>query len=180
MSHQHPPQQPGWGPPQQPAWGAPAPRPPKKNWPKIALAAIGIIAFWIVVGTALGGSDDATDSSPEPDATATPTAPALTDEQKAAIREAAGLPPTPQPAEWSAYIKALNAIDTDIVHGKEEKAISRGINSCSGIKRYPDDRTKQISTTGTRFTSPTHPEGRDTATAEKILDAAHKYICPNF
>ncbi|MFI2431975.1 hypothetical protein [Streptomyces sp. NPDC018693] len=134
----------------------------------------------ITAAIILGATLTACSSSPEPDATATPTASALTDEQKAAIREAAGLPPTPQPAEWSAYIKALNAIDTDIVHGKEEKAVRRGIDTCSGIKRYPDDTAKQIATTGSRFSSPTHPEGRPRATAEKILEAAHKYICPDF
>jgi hypothetical protein len=104
----------------------------------------------------------------------------LTDEQRAKIREEAGLPPTPKPADWDAYIKALNAIDPDIVHGKEDKAVSRGIDSCSSLKRYPDDRTKQVKYTGQRFTSPDHPEGRDTATAQKILTTAQKHICPDF
>ncbi|MGW0942917.1 hypothetical protein ACWD4O_10245 [Streptomyces sp. NPDC002623] len=139
-----------------------------------AAAAIAAIAL-----TACSASEDVTGNDTAT-AKATPTASGITDEQKAAAREAAGLPPTPQPAEWAAYIKALDAIDADIVHGKEDKAISRGIDSCSGIKRYPDDKALQVKTTGSRFTSPDHPEGRDTATATKILNVAHKYICPDF
>jgi hypothetical protein len=104
----------------------------------------------------------------------------LTDAQREKIREEAGLPPTPKPADWNAYIKALDAIDRDIVHGKEDKAISRGIDSCSSLKRYPDDRAKQVKFTGQRFSSPDHPEGRDTATAEKILTTAQQHICPDF
>ncbi|MEU3620616.1 hypothetical protein ABZ725_51530 [Streptomyces sp. NPDC006872] len=142
-------------------------------------AAAAIIAA--IALTACSASEDVTGNDTATAKTSpTATASGITDEQKAAAREAAGLPPTPQPAEWAAYIKALDAIDADIVHGKEDKAISRGIDSCSGIKRYPDDKALQVKTTGSRFTSPDHPEGRDTATATKILAAAHKYICPDF
>lgn len=120
-------------------------------------------------------------STPEAnDPMPTASAPELTDEQRASIREAAGLPPTPNPTDWAAYIKALDAVDPDIVHGKEEKAISRGIDTCSGIKRYPGDTAKQAKTAAQRFTSPDHPEGRDTTTGEKILNAAHKHICPTY
>lgn len=66
VSHQpNPQQQPGWGPPQQPIWGTPPPRPPKKkaNPAVIALAAVGIIGFWVIVGTALGSPDDTSKGS---------------------------------------------------------------------------------------------------------------------
>lgn len=172
MSHQ--PHQPGW---------APTPPQPKKKTHPAALAGIGClgIVFMVTVVSALtsltgGDSDDKADTS----APTKSSAPALTDEQRASIAADNGLPPTPKAADWTAYIKALDAIDPDIVHGKEDKAVSRGINTCSSFKRYPDDRTKQVSITGQRFTSPTHPEGRDTATAEKILDTAHKHICPDY
>ena len=124
--------------------------------------------------TACSSTPEANDPMP------TASAPTLTDEQRASIREANGLPPTPNPSDWAAYIKALDALDPDIVHGKEEKAVSRGIDTCSAFKRYPDDTAQQVKVTGQRFTSPTHPEGRDQATAEKILDAAHKHICPTY
>ncbi|MFF9147459.1 hypothetical protein ACF1BN_21640 [Streptomyces sp. NPDC014861] len=62
-------------------------------------------------------------------ATASPTM--LGPAAKAAAREAAGLPPEPDAATAAAYIAALDAIDKDIVHGEEEKAISRGLDTCS-------------------------------------------------
>ncbi|MDX3629033.1 hypothetical protein PV728_01650 [Streptomyces europaeiscabiei] len=175
MSHQPHPQQPAWGPP---------PRPPKKKTHPAAIAGIGCLGIvaMVTIGsvlTSLTGSDSSSDKSGT-SAPAKSSAPELTDEQRASIRADAGLPPTPNAADWAAYIKALDAIDPDIVHGKEDKAVSRGINTCSGFKRYPDDRTKQVNFTKQRFTSPTHPEGRDTATAEKILDTAHKHICPDY
>ncbi|MFU0241680.1 hypothetical protein ACKI1J_38820 [Streptomyces scabiei] len=168
--------------PHQPGWATQPPQPKKKTHPA-ALAGIGClgIVFMVTVVSALT-SLTASDSSDKSDtsAPAKSSAPELTDEQRASIRADAGLPPTPKAADWAAYIKALDAIDPDIVHGKEDKAVSRGINTCSGFKRYPDDRTKQVKFTAQRFTSPTHPEGRDTATAEKILDTAHRYICPDY
>jgi hypothetical protein len=174
MSHQpHPPQ---------PAWGPQPPQPRKKKPHPAAIAGLGCLgafALFIVIGTIASTlGDDTSDKSSGKNQTS--SAPELTDEQRASIRADAGLPPTPNAADWAAYINALDDIDPDIVHGKEDKAISRGINTCSGFKRYPDDRTKQVKFTKQRFTSPTHPEGRDTATAEKILDAAHKHICPGY
>lgn len=137
-------------------------------------------AFAALLLTACGSSDSSDDAGSTAKPTPTVSAPGLTDAQKDAARAAAGLPPTPAPAQWSAYIKALDAVDTDIVHGKEDKAVSRGISTCSTIKDHAGDTGKQVDMTRKRFTSPTHPEGRDTATATKILDAAHKYICPDF
>ena len=138
------------------------------------LLTTALSAALLLTLTACGTSDSSSDAQQSS------TPPELTDEQRASIREAAGLPPTPNPADWAAYIKALDALDPDIVHGKEEKAVSRGIDTCSAFKRYPDDTAQQVKVTGQRFTSPTHPEGRDQATAEKILDAAHKHICPTY
>lgn len=141
-----------------------------------ALTAAALLAL-TACSSAETTDDDAKATKPSK---ATTSAPELTDEQRASIAADNGIPPTPNAANWAAYIKALDAIDPDIVHGKEDKAISRGINACSSIKRYPDDTAQQIKSTGQRFTSPTHPEGRDTATATKILDTAHKHICPDY
>ncbi|MFI9155730.1 hypothetical protein [Streptomyces sp. NPDC053367] len=146
--------------------------------------AAAVVAATAALALTATACSDSTSESPA-DVRTSPTASAsasaeLTEEQRASIREAAGLPPTPKPAEWAAYIKGLNAIDADIVHGKEEKAVRRGIDTCSSFKRYPDDSAKLVATTRQRFTSPTHPEGRDAATAERILEVAHAHICPDF
>lgn len=133
-----------------------------------------------LVVTGCSSTDDGASDKAAAKSTPSASRSGPTDEQIAQAREAAGLPPTPQAADWNAYIKALDALDPDIVHGKEDKAVSRGIDTCSTYKRYPDDTAQQVKATRTRFTSPTHPEGRDAATATKILDAAHKHICPDF
>lgn len=121
-----------------------------------------------------------TDSTTDAKASPSSSAPSVSAADLAKAREAAGLPPSPEPAARAAYIDGLNAIDPDIVHGKDDKAVSRGINTCSTIKSSPKDKAKQIKLTGQRFTSPTHPEGRDAATSEKILNLVHKHICPDF
>jgi hypothetical protein len=97
-----------------------------------------------------------------------------------AARAAAGLPAEPKGAQRQAFLASLNAIDKDIVHGKDDKAISRGIDTCGTIKRFPGDQAKQAEQTNQRWTSPTHPEGHGLATAAKILAAAHTTICPTY
>lgn len=169
MSHQHP------------AWGTPpTPPTPKKKGARTAAIACGsllaLIAIVGAIGAATGsGSDDKASSK----APASSSAPELTDEQRASINAAAGLPPEPDAATAAAYIKALNAIDTDIVHSKDDKAISRGRSQCMSIKQGYD-RAKLVDLTNSRFTSPTHPEGHGTATAGKILDVVHERLCPDF
>lgn len=113
-------------------------------------------------------------------AEATTTAPTLSPDAKASIRAAAGLPPEPAPAARTAFLAALNAIDPDIVHGKEDKAISRGLDTCSTFKRYPGDTTKQVDMTNKRWSSPSRPDGHGLATAKKIHAAAHTHLCPDF
>lgn len=103
----------------------------------------------------------------------------VSDADKAKIREEAGYPPEPDAATAAAFIKALNAIDADIVHGKDEKALSRGADTCRMVKDHPE-RAERIEQTNKRWSSPTHPDGHGLATAEKILDAAHKHLCPDF
>lgn len=141
-------------------------------------AGITAVLTLTLVGCAeesVNGSSTAT-ASDKPTATASE----LTPEVRESIRAAVGLPPSPKPVDRAAYIDGLNAINPDIVHGKDDKAISRGINACSSIKNLPGETAKQIGMASRRFTSPTHPEGRDTATSKKILALAHKHICPDF
>ncbi|MFF2522443.1 hypothetical protein [Streptomyces liangshanensis] len=108
------------------------------------------------------------------------TPPELTPEQRASINAAAGIPEDPDDAHRQAYLDGLLAVDPDIVHGKDDKAISRGKNQCQTIHSFPKDKAKQIDQAMQRFTSPTHPEGRTRAVAEKINDLAHKQLCPAF
>lgn len=104
----------------------------------------------------------------------------LTAEQKASIAEGVGYPPSADAATQAAYVAALDKIDKDIAHGKADKAVSRGRDTCRTIKENPGDRAKIVDATQKRFTSPDAPEGRTAAVAEKIVEAAHTHLCPSF
>ena len=136
--------------------------------------AITAAAGLLLTLTACGSSDDSTAASPEASAST------LSKADRDAALAAAGLPPRPNATVTAAYIKALDAIDTDIAHGKTDKAVNRGMDTCGIIKRSPGDRAKQIDQTNQRWSSPTHPDGHGLATAEKILDVTHKHLCPDF
>ncbi|MGW2591969.1 hypothetical protein ACWCXC_17120 [Streptomyces sp. NPDC001515] len=123
--------------------------------------------------TACSSDSDDKAAAPEPSAT-------VNQADIDAARKAAGLPPRPDAATTAAYIKALDAIDRDIVHGKTEKAVSRGSDTCGLIKRFPGDEAKQADQTNQRWSSPTHPDGHGLATAKKILTVTHKHLCPDF
>ena len=96
----------------------------------------------------------------------------------ASIQADAGIPPKPDPATQAKFIAALNAIDTEIVNGKEEKAIDRARNQCSSVKESPENQAELVDLTNQRFLSPEHPEGFGKATATKILKAVRTHICP--
>ncbi|MFI8278539.1 hypothetical protein ACIGBH_27435 [Streptomyces sp. NPDC085929] len=121
-----------------------------------------------------------TGCSSDPKPTKAEPAPATQSTNPDAARAAAGLPTEPKGPARQAYLDGLNAIDKDIVHGKDDKAISRGIDTCGTIKSFPGDQAKQAEQTNKRWTSPTHPEGHGLATAAKILEVAHTQICPGF
>jgi len=97
-----------------------------------------------------------------------------------AAEAAAGIPPEPDPTDWRAYIDALTAIDPEIVHGEEEKAVDRGRNQCSSVASTPDDDAKLVDLTQQRFSSPEHPEGFGPEKSAKILAAVRKYLCPDY
>lgn len=130
-----------------------------------------------------GDDDDSDTSSPArpvaPIATATATESELSPAEKASIMAEAGIPPEPDTATWRRYINALKAINPDIVHGKEEKAVDRGRNQCSSFKKHTD-RAKLVDLTNQRFTSPDHPEGFGLSTASLILDVVHEHLCPTY
>lgn len=93
---------------------------------------------------------------------------------------AAGIPPKPDAATRQSYIAALTAIDPDIVHGKEDTAVSRGRDQCSSIKQWPNDQAKLVDLTQKRFTSPDHPDGFGPAESTRILAAVHEFLCPTY
>jgi hypothetical protein len=93
---------------------------------------------------------------------------------------AAGIPPKPDAATKQSYIMELVAIDPDIVHGKEDKAVSRGRDQCSGVKKWPSDQARLVDLTQKRFTSPDHPEGFGPDKSAQILAAVRKYLCPTY
>ncbi|GGN47536.1 hypothetical protein [Streptomyces fuscichromogenes] len=167
---QYPQQAPGWGPP-------PPARTQKKNGPKIAaIGCGGVLALVVVagiIGVATGSDDDAKD---KPKASTSAT---LTDEQRASAAAAAGIPPQPKAATRTAYLAALTAINPDIVHGKPDTVVDRGLNQCSSYKTT-SDRDQLLKLTNLRFTSPDHPEGFGLTTAAKILDVVHKRLCPDY
>ncbi|WP_412074676.1 hypothetical protein ACLF6K_00455 [Streptomyces xanthophaeus] len=141
------------------------------------LAAAGLLT--------LTGCSGAVTSKPKPDgkpiSSASADAPAATQSvDPDAARAAAGLPAEPKGAQRKAFLDALNAIDKDIVHGKDDKAISRGIDTCGAIKSFPGDITKQVEQTNKRWTSPTHPEGHGQTKAAQILAVVQAAICPAY
>ncbi|WP_046496539.1 hypothetical protein [Streptomyces odonnellii] len=122
-------------------------------------------------------------TEPEPSAKAAASAPAtLSAEDKAAAREAAGLPPEPNATTRAAFLDALTAIDPRIIKpGKDDQAVSRGLNQCSSIKSSPDDREKLSQQALDRFTVNTRlPDIATPETGGKIVDVVRKHLCPDF
>ncbi|PAN01013.1 hypothetical protein CJI59_13905 [Streptomyces sp. Alain-F2R5] len=121
-------------------------------------------------------------SEEEPTAVNKPTADkSVSAEDKAKAREAAGLPPEPNAEARKAFLDALNAIDSRIIKpGKDDQAVSRGLNQCSSIKANPDDTAKLAESALSRFTIDTRlPEINTPETGQKIVDAVRKHLCPD-
>lgn len=91
-----------------------------------------------------------------------------------------GLPPKPGAAGEAAYVRALTAIDPDIVHDDEDQAVARGRDQCRTIHDLAGDRDRQIAAAVRRFTSPGHPQGFGTAKGARIVDAVRINLCPDF
>ncbi|MFD7964305.1 hypothetical protein ACFV5J_26240 [Streptomyces zaomyceticus] len=105
----------------------------------------------------------------------------LSPDAKAGIRAAAGLPDDPDAKTRQAYLDALDAIDARIIKpGKEDQAVSRGINQCGSIKNVKDE-AKLAQTALERFTVDTRlPDIANPTTGEAINKAAHTHLCPSF
>ncbi|MCI4042450.1 hypothetical protein [Streptomyces sp. TRM75563] len=82
------------------------------------------------------------------------------------------------------FLEALNDIDRRIVDGKDDKAVSRGLDQCSSIQGASGNEDKQVElvkqTLG-RFTVDTRlPEIATPETGAEILAAVHQNLCPDF
>lgn len=147
---------------------------------------VGIPTLCVLAGLGIGAAAGCSDTGSTSTAVgagvvspATSNATELSPQQKASIRAAAGIPLVPDQVTQDAYVRDLNAIDSDIVHGKVEKAVSRGLNQCTSIKNG-GSRQELVHLAEERFTSPSHPEGHGTTTAAKILDIVHRRLCPTY
>ncbi|MFD7106104.1 hypothetical protein [Streptomyces celluloflavus] len=137
-----------------------------------AISAVVIAAASL---TACGGnSDSAPAKSPAP---AAPSSAPTLDASKA-IKDAeakSGIPPKPDAATQETYIRALNTISPAIVNGKEDRAVSRGRDTCGTIHSFPKDHAKQVHITQQRFSGATE---FSTKQAEQILAAVQSNLCP--
>ncbi|MFI6388677.1 hypothetical protein ACIBHY_19450 [Nonomuraea sp. NPDC050547] len=89
------------------------------------------------------------------------------------------IPPVPGPEAWAGYIRELDTIDRDIVHGDEQKAVDRARNQCPWLQQWPKVRMDALIQVDKRFTSPDHPKGFGAAKGNRINNAIKKYICPS-
>ncbi|MEU1184718.1 hypothetical protein ABZ464_45335 [Streptomyces sp. NPDC005820] len=97
-----------------------------------------------------------------------------------AAKGKAALPPRPDRDGEGAYVRALTAIDPDIVHDKEDEAVERGRDQCATIHDHPGDREEQIGAAMQRFVSPGHPDGFGRVKSTRIVDAVHTNLCPDY
>lgn len=122
-------------------------------------------------------------SEPKPDAkpisSPSATLPSIDPSALASAAAAAGIPPSPDPARRATYLATLNKIDAEIVNGKDDKAISRGLSQCQMMKTEKDP-AKRVASAEQRFLGPTHPEGFGTAKSTLIVAAVQINLCPTY
>ncbi|WKV74738.1 hypothetical protein AW27_026395 [Streptomyces sp. PCS3-D2] len=143
-------------------------------------AALIAATLLTLTGCAEADKDPASTSNEGKNQPTSAPAPSPSVDQDAA-RAAAGLPPEPDAATRKAYLDALNAIDPRIIKpGKDDQAVSRGINQCSSIKTTKDQAKLATLALG-RFTVDTRlPEIATPANGQKINDVVHTHLCPTF
>lgn len=112
-------------------------------------------------------------------APASPAQPSADPSALASAAAAAGIPPSPAPAQRAAYLAALNKIDPEIVNGKDDKAVSRGLSQCQSMKDEKDP-TKRVASAEKRFIGPTHPDGFGPAKSALIVAAVQVNLCPTY
>ncbi|WP_392900937.1 hypothetical protein [Streptomyces sp. LN699] len=132
---------------------------------------------------ALTGCSEAVTSEPKADdkVAASPSASqsSIAPEALSSAAAGAGIPPSPAPEQRAIYLAALNKIDPEIVNGKEDKAVSRGLTQCQSMKDEKDP-TKRVESTNRRFIGPNHPDGFGPTKAAFILVAVQTNLCPTY
>lgn len=125
--------------------------------------------------TACGTDKDSGNNSKNtPPAPTTAAAAPATPAPLASAAARAGIPPKPDAATQAAYIRALNAISPTL-GSKEERAVSRGRDTCGTIHSFPNDHGKVIGITQQRFSGATQVTTDQT---EKILTVVQTHLCP--
>ncbi|WP_202527359.1 hypothetical protein [Streptomyces sp. SID5770] len=116
---------------------------------------------------------------PEPTTAPLTTKPAPTTPPPTTSAPPAARPAEPNSAARQAFLEALNTIDPRIIKpGKEDQAVSRGINQCSSI-RTTKDEGKLAELALSRFTVDTRlPEIANAETGRRITHAARTHLCP--
>ncbi|MGW1776126.1 hypothetical protein [Streptomyces sp. NPDC002104] len=145
----------------------------------IALTGAGLLAL-----SGCGGDSDA----PAPDRPSASTVPSAVPSadpsgrpsaDPSAPRPDSGLPPSPAPAQRAAYLAALNTIDPEIVNGKDDKAVSRGLDQCQSMKGEKDP-AKRVAGANQRFIGPDHPNGFGPVKSALIVAAVQTNLCPAY
>ncbi|WP_328302712.1 hypothetical protein OG389_33695 [Streptomyces sp. NBC_00435] len=144
----------------------------------IALTGAGLLAL-----TGCGGeSGKSTPKASDPAPTSAPTSATPSGRPSAdpsSARPDIGFPPSPQPAQRAAYLAALNKIDPEIVNGKDDKAVSRGLDQCQSMKGEKDP-TKRVAGANQRFIGPNHPDGFGPVKSALIVAAVQANLCPTY
>ncbi|MFB7632561.1 hypothetical protein ACFC0M_16680 [Streptomyces sp. NPDC056149] len=110
----------------------------------------------------------------KPPVLSTPAATASAGKAIQDVERDRGIPPKPDAATQAKYIRALNAISPAIVNGKEDRAVSRGRDTCGTVHSFPNDHAKQVDITRQRFSGATEFSA---AQAEQILTAIRTHLC---
>ena len=127
-----------------------------------------------------GCSSDSSDPAPDkPAPAAAAPSPKVDPSALASAAAAAGIPPSPAPAQRATYLATLNTIDPEIVNGKDDKAVSRGLSQCQMMKTEKDP-AKRVASAERRFIGPNHPDGFGTTKSTLIVAAVQANLCPTY
>lgn len=140
--------------------------------PWIAVALLSFALAGCAAGPEAADTPQAVDPSPTP---------AVDQSKLNELLAESDIPPKPSPEKAAAFVAALEGINPELVEDRSaESLVSRGRDQCATIKDWPGDEAKWTWWAQQRFTSPQRPEGYDAATANRIIKAARKYICPSY
>ncbi|MFK0293518.1 hypothetical protein ACIQU6_23975 [Streptomyces sp. NPDC090442] len=135
--------------------------------------AIALTTLALATSLAACSSSDGVKTE-KPPVRSTPAATASPGKAIQDVERDRGIPPRPDAATQAKYIRALNAISPAIVNGKEDRAVSRGRDTCGTVHSFPNDHAKQVDITRQRFSGATEFTASQ---AEQILTAVQTHLC---